>query len=106
MTAAKEHEVGGLWSRLAALEEERAILDALYRYGHAIDYGLEKEWVGCFAPAGAFEMRHRLAADGVSTSSGRWDATDRRLEGHILGVTRSGGDERTFRLTTAAALSA
>jgi hypothetical protein len=70
-----------LLTRLAALEEERAILDALYRYGHAIDYGLEKEWVDCFAPEGAFEMRHRLAADGVSTPSGRWDATDRRLMG-------------------------
>jgi hypothetical protein len=66
--------------RVSALEGERGVLDLLGRYGHAIDYGLEEEWVDCFEPDGTFEMRHRTAESG-SSQSGRWDAGDRRLEG-------------------------
>lgn len=75
-------DVADLERRLAALEDERGVLDLLYRYGQAIDYGLEEEWADCFAPDGVFEMRHRKGADGVTSTSGRWDATDRRFDGH------------------------
>ncbi len=76
-------ELQSLHRRVTALEDERAILDLLSRYGHAIDYGVEDAWVDCFTADGAFEMRHRRAPDGVSTPSGRWDGIDRRMEGHL-----------------------
>jgi ketosteroid isomerase-like protein len=34
--------------RLRALEDERAILQVLYAYGHAIDYGAEEEFLDCW----------------------------------------------------------
>lgn len=48
-----------LVKRLELLEDERAILQTLYRYGHCIDYGLEQEWVGLFTEDGIFEIRIR-----------------------------------------------
>jgi 3-phenylpropionate/cinnamic acid dioxygenase small subunit len=79
MTGNDQPQLAALTARIEALEEQQAILDLLYRYGHAIDYGLEDEWVDCFTPDGAFDMRHRRS--GPSTS-GRWESADRRLEGH------------------------
>jgi hypothetical protein len=34
--------------RLRMLEDERAILDRLYAYGHSIDYGDRAEWLDCW----------------------------------------------------------
>lgn len=34
--------------RLRKLEDEKAILDTLYAYGHGIDYGLEDAWIDCW----------------------------------------------------------
>jgi hypothetical protein len=45
--------------RLASLEDERAVLDLLHRYGHAIDYGREADWVDCFVEDGVFDRRVR-----------------------------------------------
>jgi hypothetical protein len=45
--------------RLSRLEDERAVLAALYRYAHAIDYGDDATWVDCFTEAGAFDLRRR-----------------------------------------------
>jgi SnoaL-like protein len=53
-------DVQELVRRLAVLEAERAILRALYRYGHSIDYGLEQEWVDCFTEDGVFDVRRRV----------------------------------------------
>lgn len=52
-----------LIKRLQHLEDERAILRTLYRYGHAIDYGEEARWADCFTEDGVFDIRS-LAADG------------------------------------------
>ena len=41
---------------LATLRDERAILRTLYTYAHAIDYGEEARWVGCFAEDGVFHV--------------------------------------------------
>jgi len=38
----------GIEERLHALEDERAILDRLYAYGHSIDYGDRAEWLDCW----------------------------------------------------------
>src|SRR5271169_2762884 len=45
--------------RLARLEDERAILQTLYRYGHALDYGHEDDWVDGFTTDGVFDVRNR-----------------------------------------------
>jgi SnoaL-like domain len=48
-----------LAARLAHLEDERAIMRTLQRYGHSIDYGLEEDWVDCFTDDGVFDVRAR-----------------------------------------------
>jgi SnoaL-like domain len=60
MTSSQQVDVQELVRRLAVLEAERAILRTLYRYGHSIDYGLEQEWVDCFAEDGVFDVRRRV----------------------------------------------
>ncbi|MBI2867803.1 MAG: nuclear transport factor 2 family protein [Chloroflexi bacterium] len=62
--AAKGLGADQLQARLALLEEERAILRTLYRYGHSIDYGLEHDWVDCFTEDGAFDVRRRAGPAG------------------------------------------
>lgn len=52
-------DIAALTARLDLLEAERGVLRTLYRYGHAIDYGLEADWVDCFLPDGAYELRFR-----------------------------------------------
>jgi hypothetical protein len=53
-------DTDGLAARVGALEDERAIHAVLHRYGHAIDYGLEQEWIDCFTPDAVFEIRARV----------------------------------------------
>ena len=60
-----------LSSQVALLMAERGVLGTLYRYGHSIDYGLEEEWLDCFAAGGAFDVRYRAGAK-----------PSRRFEGH------------------------
>ena len=43
-----------LATRLKLLEDERAILRTLYRYGHGVDAGEEEAWVDCFTEDGRF----------------------------------------------------
>src|SRR5262249_12510838 len=59
--------------RLGRLEDERGILDTLYRYAHCIDYRREDDWVDCFTADRGWETRRGpLAASG---------AGERRFEG-------------------------
>jgi hypothetical protein len=44
-------------ARLQALEAERGVLATLHRYGHALDYGAEADWVDCFAAGAHYEIR-------------------------------------------------
>jgi ketosteroid isomerase-like protein len=53
-------DTADLATRLALLEDERAILRTLHTYGQSIDYGKEEEWVDCFAEDGVFEIRSRI----------------------------------------------
>ena len=43
-------------SRLQLLEDERAIVATLYRYGHCLDYGLESDWLDCFTDDAIFHF--------------------------------------------------
>jgi hypothetical protein len=47
-------DLADVLARLKVLEDERAILRTLYRYGHSIDAGEEEAWVDCFTEDGRF----------------------------------------------------
>ncbi len=49
--------------RLQLLEDERAILETLYQYGHSMDYGPDADFVDCFTQDGVWDVRMRKAAD-------------------------------------------
>jgi 3-phenylpropionate/cinnamic acid dioxygenase small subunit len=51
-------ELAQLRKRVEQLEDERAILATLYRYAHAIDYGLQDEWLDCFTDDAVYEATH------------------------------------------------
>lgn len=42
--------MASLEERVQRLEDEQAILDTLYAYGHGLDYGLEDAWIDCWTP--------------------------------------------------------
>ncbi len=75
-----------LTRRLAALEAERGVLATLYRYGHALDYGAEADWVDCFAAAAHYEVRERGA--GTTDSVRSYDGRD-ELAAFAAGHTRA-----------------
>src|SRR5262252_9551538 len=54
-----------LLARLEALEDERAILQTLYQYGHAMDYGPDADFIDCFTPVGVWDVRMRLTPEGA-----------------------------------------
>jgi 3-phenylpropionate/cinnamic acid dioxygenase small subunit len=60
--------------RLARLEDERAVLDTLYRYGHTIDHGPDEEWLDCFTDDGVWDAR---AGEGLESEIGRITARGR-----------------------------
>jgi SnoaL-like domain len=67
MTSAAEFDK--LAARLRVLEDERAILATLYRYGHALDYGLEADWIDCFAAHGRYELVYRSGGTGTAAGT-------------------------------------
>jgi SnoaL-like domain len=75
-----------LTRRLAALEAERGVLATLYKYGHALDYGAEADWVDCFAAAAHYEVRERGA--GTTDSVRSYDGRD-ELAAFAAGHTRA-----------------
>lgn len=63
-------------ARLQVLEDERGVLATLYRYGHALDYGAEADWVDCFTPTAHYEVREPWAGPaGVRSYDGRDELT-------------------------------
>jgi hypothetical protein len=52
-------ELRRLARRVAELDDHQQVLDSMYRYGHAVDYGLNAEWVDCFTPDGTFVLSRR-----------------------------------------------
>ena len=57
-------------ARLQLLEDERAILQTLYQYGHAMDYGPDADFIDCFAPGGVWDVRMRKTPNGAFTCVG------------------------------------
>jgi hypothetical protein len=52
--AARAGELLALLARVEKLEDEHAILQRLYVYGHSLDYGDEDRWLDCFTADGSF----------------------------------------------------
>jgi hypothetical protein len=63
-------EMDALLARLQVLEDERAILQTLYQYGHAMDYGPDADFIDCFAPGGVWDVRMRKTPSGAFTCAG------------------------------------
>lgn len=53
-----------LLERLRSLEDERAIVRTLHRYGHAMDYGPDADFVDCFTRDGLWDVRMRKHPEG------------------------------------------
>jgi hypothetical protein len=67
---------------LGLLEAEREVLRALYRYGHAIDYGDEQEWVDCFLPNGVYDLRFAVKPPNYNALKGTPTKRGVRHVGH------------------------
>ncbi len=63
--ASVEERLAALEARVAAIDDERGVLANMYRYAHAIDYGLDGEWIDCFTEDGVFDQRRRPGFDPV-----------------------------------------
>jgi ketosteroid isomerase-like protein len=68
-------DTDALLARLQVLEDERAILQTLYQYGHSMDYGPDADFVDCFTNDGVWEVRMRKVPDGAFTCTGRDEIT-------------------------------
>jgi hypothetical protein len=68
-------DTDALVARLQVLEDERSILQTLYRYGHSMDYGPDADFVDCFTDDGVWDVRMRRIPDGAFTCSGRNEIT-------------------------------
>jgi SnoaL-like domain len=55
-----------LAARLRVLEDEKAILATLHRYGHAMDYGPDSAFVACFVADGTWDVRMRRSGAGFA----------------------------------------
>ncbi len=73
-------------ARLNALEAERDITDTINRYSHAIDYGLDDDWLDCFTVDGSIEVRstdRQVTPDGTGspppTREGRYTGRQQLL---------------------------
>jgi hypothetical protein len=51
---------------MAVVEDERAILDTLSRYGHTIDHGPDEEWLDCFTEDGVWDARPGAGIGGAA----------------------------------------
>jgi hypothetical protein len=72
-----------LTRRLQALEDERAVIRTLHRYGHAIDAGDEEAWLACFTEDAVFRAGGRRSRETRFVVSGRDE-----LRAFIAGHTR------------------
>ena len=55
-------------TRLQKLEDERAILETLHRYGHAMDYGPDRDFLSCFTEDGVWDVKMRRSGAGFRCS--------------------------------------
>ena len=85
MGASVTEDMDRVLARLQALEDERAILHNLYRYGQSIDAGDEVAWLDCFTDDATFLADGRRPTDIAFSVTGR-DALKELISGHTSGV--------------------
>ena len=51
-------ELEELRARVAELEDRDRILEALYRYAHAVENGTDEEFVACFTDDAVFDIHY------------------------------------------------
>jgi ketosteroid isomerase-like protein len=73
-------DLESLERRVALLEEQAAIIDVLYRYAYAIDYGDEQMFADCFTDDAVWEAQNAVNGS-VMRNAGR-DELRRFAEGH------------------------
>lgn len=61
-------DVEALEARLQRLEDERAILETLHRYGHSMDYGPDADFLSCFVEEGIWDVQMRRSGAGFRCS--------------------------------------
>lgn len=72
MTDSIASELSELRRRVARLEDERAIIDALHRYGQAMDFAQADAWAGLFTQDGVFHCVDESGAT-ILREAGRAD---------------------------------
>jgi len=73
-----------LQDRLARIEDERAIVAILYRYGDALDHGDRDEFLDCFTPDAEYLVQMRIESSGGFTFEGH-----EQLRGYFDGHTHA-----------------
>ena len=58
------------WRDCGCSRTSAAILQTLYQYGHAMDYGPDADFIDCFAPDGVWDVRMRKTPGGAFTCAG------------------------------------
>lgn len=76
-----EAQLAALAQRLTALEDERAVIETLHRYGHALDAGDDDALVDCFTDDGTFAAAGREAGHTTFAVRGR-DELRALAQGH------------------------
>lgn len=72
MTESSQH---ALAEQVARLESERAILETLYAYGSALDYGERASFLDCFTAEADYDVIMRLAPEGNFSFHGHDELT-------------------------------
>jgi 3-phenylpropionate/cinnamic acid dioxygenase small subunit len=75
--SADNTDLASILARLQVLEDERAVLSTLQRYGHYIDYGRAEEWVQLFTADATYLITSgRPDVDSTTTVSGHDELRD------------------------------
>jgi hypothetical protein len=71
--------------RLQRLDDERAILETIYRYYNAFDYGLEDEFADCWVEDGILRLNSDVANVRFATGLGNyeWSGMTELIEGYF-----------------------
>ena len=67
---------------LRGLIDERAIVDVLHRYGHALDYGEPDVWLDLFEADAIYGLRYREGLAPRAIGSAEVSGNVRRYQGH------------------------
>ncbi len=84
MSTDQDARIAALTARLDRVDAERGCLAALYRYGHAIDYGDETTWIDCFVTDAVYDIHFRLGGREMAEKRGYGVPHDKgtKITGH------------------------